>query len=170
MAKPSPSAFRRSSQTLFLLAIGPALAVCIVTAAPFGRNAQLTEISGQKAVVPRRAAAQSGQAAEAPTTKAPKSGYASNAGGSWWSAGQGGILPVLQSFNDSTGKISVLNAAGAIDTKGHPFFEPLGTNGRACVTCHQPSDGMGLSVDTIRKRWTERGPKDPLFAALDGSN
>ncbi len=54
----------------------------------------------------------------------------------------------------STARSGVLNASGAIETKGHPFFEPIGTNGRACVTCHQPSDGMALSVRSIRDRWT----------------
>ena len=64
----------------------------------------------------------------------------------------------------------VLNTSGVLVTKGHPFFEPIGTNGRACVTCHQPSDGMSLSVRSIRERWTATGGKDPLFAAVDGMN
>ncbi len=54
--------------------------------------------------------------------------------------------------------------------RGNPFFEPLGSNGRACVTCHQPASGMGLSVETIRRRWQETRGKDPLFAAIDGAN
>jgi hypothetical protein len=57
-----------------------------------------------------------------------------------------------------------------IDASKHPFFVPLGSNGRACVTCHQPSDGMGLSVATIREMWELSGGKDPLFAAFDGAN
>jgi hypothetical protein len=170
MAKPSPSAFRLLYQILFLFAIGTALVVGIVAAVPFGRNARLPGFAGQEPVALRRVAAQSGEATEAPTARAPRSGYGSNAGGGWWSAGQGGILPVLQSFNDSTGKIGVLNAAGRINTKGHPFFEPLGTNGRACVTCHQPSDGMSISVASLRERWKVTHGKDPVFAAVDGSN
>src|SRR5690606_20370680 len=43
-------------------------------------------------------------------------------------------------------------------------------NGRACVTCHQPADGMSLSAETARDRWTATGGEDPLFAAYDGSN
>jgi hypothetical protein len=38
------------------------------------------------------------------------------------------------------------------------------------VTCHQPADGMSLSAASARRRWDETGGKDPLFAALDGSN
>ena len=29
---------------------------------------------------------------------------------------------------------------------------------------------MGLSVETVRARWQERGPSDPLFEPIDGSN
>ena len=64
----------------------------------------------------------------------------------------------------------MLNTAGAIDTTGHPFFTALGANGRACVTCHQPADGMSISAATLRKRWAETNGKDPVFAAVDGAN
>jgi hypothetical protein len=66
--------------------------------------------------------------------------------------------------------VGILNTAGTIGTRGHPFFEPLGTNGRACVTCHQPNDGMALSVATVRERWDATRGQDPLFAAIDGRN
>src|SRR5690606_38323603 len=68
------------------------------------------------------------------------------------------------------GSLGLILANGPVETEGHPFFEPIGTNGRACVTCHQPADAMGLSVETARRRWTETAGKDPLFAAVDGSN
>ena len=41
-------------------------------------------------------------------------------------------------YENPYGRLSILNTAGRIDTKGNAFFEPIGTNGRACVTCHQP--------------------------------
>jgi hypothetical protein len=88
----------------------------------------------------------------------------------WRSAGEGGVLPALTRYRNEWGQVEVLSAGGPVDTRGNPFFEPLGTNGRACVTCHQPSSGMGLSVQSIRRRWEETGGKDPLFAAIDGSN
>lgn len=57
-----------------------------------------------------------------------------------------------------------------METRGHPFFEPIGVNGRACVTCHQPGDAMSLSAASARERWEATNGTDPLFAALDGSN
>jgi len=88
----------------------------------------------------------------------------------WIRPGQGGVLPAEKSFNNIWGSLGIVNASGDVDMKGHPFFEPLGTNGRACVTCHQPSDSMGLSLASIRHQWEANGAKDPLFAAVDGAN
>ena len=88
----------------------------------------------------------------------------------WWAPGQGTPLPAFISYANDRGAVGLLNASGAIETKGHPFFEPIGTNGRACVTCHQPADGMSLSLRSIQDRWAATGGRDPLFAAVDGMN
>jgi predicted MFS family arabinose efflux permease len=88
----------------------------------------------------------------------------------WVEPGKGGTLPADLHFADDSGSLGVLNASGPVNTAGHPFFEPLGTNGRACVTCHQPAYAMTLSVTAIRERWKATQGKDPLFAAIDGSN
>jgi hypothetical protein len=88
----------------------------------------------------------------------------------WWPPGDTRVLPAATSYSNEHGQIGLLNAGGAVVTRDQPFFQPLGTNGRACVTCHQPADAMSLSVDSIRARWDATGGKDPLFAAIDGSN
>jgi hypothetical protein len=90
--------------------------------------------------------------------------------GYWIAPGQDGLLSARVRYHDGKGDVEVLFAQGAVDLRGNPFFEPLGSNGRACVTCHQPASGMGLSVETIRRRWLETRGKDPLFAAIDGAN
>ena len=86
----------------------------------------------------------------------------------WWSPGDGRTLAASATYENPLGRLEIVNADGAVDTRGHPFFEPLGANGRACVTCHQPADGMSLSLDTIRARWRETRGSDPLFASVDG--
>jgi hypothetical protein len=88
----------------------------------------------------------------------------------WWDAGRGIALPPSKDYDDDSGQLRLLNKSGQVETKDHPFFTALGSNGRACVTCHQPSDAMSLSVDLIRDRWADTKGKDPLFAAVDGSN
>jgi hypothetical protein len=88
----------------------------------------------------------------------------------WWAPGDGRPLPAEAVYANASGAVGILNTAGTIDTRGHPFFEPLGGNGRGCVTCHQPADGMALSVATVRERWEATGGRDPLFADVDGRN
>jgi hypothetical protein len=88
----------------------------------------------------------------------------------WWSSGDGGVFAPVMDFTNEFGTVRTLNVGGPTDTRGHPFFTALGSNGRACVTCHQPSDGMSISTATIQQRWQETKGKDPLFAAIDGSN
>jgi hypothetical protein len=93
-----------------------------------------------------------------------------SAAGQWLAPGSGERLPANSIFQNENGELAVLNANGPVSTAGHPFFEPLGSNGRACVTCHQPADAMSLSAATIQDRWRVTGGRDPLFAAVDGAN
>ena len=58
---------------------------------------------------------------------------------------------------------------GGIDMTG-PFFQSMGTNGRTCGTCHQPSDGMSVSAASIELRFLTTQGKDPIFRTVDGSN
>ena len=88
----------------------------------------------------------------------------------WWVAGGTRRLPSYAWFKNAAGAGGLLNAAGVLETGGHPFFKPLGANGRACVSCHQPADGMSLSQRTIQSRWTTTAGHDPLFAMIDGAN
>ena len=93
-----------------------------------------------------------------------------NGGRAWWDPGEGKPLARMVEYDNDHGRLRLFNTSGEIETAGHPFFEPIGSNGRACVSCHQPADGMSLSVRTIRERWEETGGTDPIFAAIDGSN
>jgi cytochrome c peroxidase len=88
----------------------------------------------------------------------------------WLTPGSGEILPREMVFENPLGRLGVLNVSGPIDTAGHPFFERIGSNERACVTCHQPANAMSVSVASIRERWRVTNGRDPIFAAIDGSN
>jgi cytochrome c peroxidase len=95
-------------------------------------------------------------------------GYAT--GEAWWNAGFGNVLPWDENYDNPDGQVTIKNRTGAIRTKGHAFFDPLGANGRACVTCHQPASAMSVAAATIRQRWIDSNGADPVFAAFDGSN
>ena len=58
---------------------------------------------------------------------------------------------------------------GGIDQTG-PFFQSLGTNGRSCGSCHQPSDGMSVSAANVQARFVLTEGLDPIFRTFDGSN
>jgi hypothetical protein len=88
----------------------------------------------------------------------------------WWSPNEDRVFPPSLSYPNSSGISTTLNVGGPTRTAGHPFFTSHAANGRACVSCHQPADGMSLSVDTIRKRWQDTAGKDPIFASIDGSD
>ena len=88
----------------------------------------------------------------------------------WIEPGSDAILPEFDAFDSVEGTLGVLNASGPVNTEGHPFFTALGTNGRACVNCHQPTYGMSVSVAGLVERWRSTDGKDPVFAAFDGSN
>ena len=57
------------------------------------------------------------------------------------------FLPKMVRFDNSTGVAATFSTAGKVDLTG-PFFQSLGTNGRACVTCHQPSVGWTVTPQT----------------------
>src|SRR5690242_15204483 len=99
-----------------------------------------------------------------------QSGRSYGPGQIWWDAGHHGILPWEETYDNPDGQLSILNKTGAIHTDDHPFFEALGSNGRACVTCHQPFNAMSVSAAALRDRWRETQGNDPVFAAIDGSN
>ena len=102
--------------------------------------------------------------------RAPVSPAQSVSARDWWSAGDGRHFPEWLEYENDYGSLGVFNADGPLETEGHPFFEPIGENDRACITCHQPADGMSLSLQTIRERWEATEGKDPIFALIDGAN
>lgn len=99
------------------------------------------------------------------------------------SSSRGGVRPITgyvspgehvlfdrhMEFKNSEGTVAVTYNGDPFDVATHPFFRPR-ENGRACVTCHQPQDAMGLSTKTIRERWEATNGKDPLFHPVDGKN
>lgn len=88
----------------------------------------------------------------------------------WWSPGESHEIGDFQTYPNKWGELGLHLEGKPIQTKGHAFFEPLSANGRACVTCHQPADAMGLSLTSIQQQWRETAGKDPLFATVDGAN
>jgi hypothetical protein len=88
----------------------------------------------------------------------------------WWRAGEVVALPQTVDWENPNGILRTLNVSGDIQTRNHPFFTALGANGRACITCHQPANAMSVGTALLQRRWGATQGKDPIFAAVDGSN
>ncbi len=85
-----------------------------------------------------------------------------------------GVIPstLPRSFTDEDpqGDYGSYQVNGLTHTAAEAFFQPLGTNGRTCGSCHVPSQGMGVSVENLKERFDASGPRDPVFAPVDGAN
>jgi cytochrome c peroxidase len=79
------------------------------------------------------------------------------------------IVANLAAFPDPAGVLRTYNLNGDIDLTGS-FFQSLGTNGRSCGSCHQPSDAMSVSAAHVQARFDASGGLDPIFRTNDGSN
>lgn len=80
-------------------------------------------------------------------------------------------LPNQFPFIDPNGAVATYTTdpSGRIDLTG-PFFQDLGTNGRSCGTCHQPSDAWTVSAAHVKARFDATGGTDPIFRTVDGSS
>lgn len=78
----------------------------------------------------------------------------------------------ISTFGDPSGRIGIYSNAeptGEIDF-ANPFFQPLGTNGRSCVSCHKPDQGWSITPPKIQALFERTKGLDPLFASVDGTN
>jgi cytochrome c peroxidase len=71
--------------------------------------------------------------------------------------------------NPSGASETYSNTGRGIDLTG-PFFQVMGTNGRSCASCHQPSDGMSVAAANVQQRFVQTQGLDPIFRSVDGSN
>src|SRR5206468_9331513 len=72
-------------------------------------------------------------------------------------------------FANPTGRSSTFSTTGSVDMTG-PFFQDLGTNGRRCVSCHQPAEGWTVTPAGIQSRFDATEGLDPIFRTNDGAN
>ena len=79
------------------------------------------------------------------------------------------IIVNLAGFPNPVGVIRTYNVNGDIDLTGS-FFQSLGSNGRSCGSCHQPSDAMSVSAAHVQARFDESRGLDSIFRTNDGSN
>jgi hypothetical protein len=80
-------------------------------------------------------------------------------------------IPNGQIFPNPNGSHATYSTRdGAFLDTDNAFFQPLGTNGRACVSCHQLEDAMGLSAAHVQIRFEDSCGLEALFRPVDGAN
>ena len=72
--------------------------------------------------------------------------------------------------SNANGTARTVTVNGATIDETNPFFQSLGTNGRACVHCHQPSAAMTITPPQINAVFNASQGLDPLFRLNDGAN
>jgi len=77
--------------------------------------------------------------------------------------------PGVITADNASGQMRSFTTRGAFDFD-NPFFQDLGTNGRRCVTCHQPAEAWTITPEGVRARFELTDGADPIFRNNDGSN
>jgi len=80
-----------------------------------------------------------------------------------------GDTPRLNLFPNAQGFLATMSTTGSIEP-ANPFFQSLGTNGRACVNCHMPNDAWSITPAHLKERFVATRGTDPVFRSVDGSN
>jgi hypothetical protein len=70
---------------------------------------------------------------------------------------------------NGSGFATTVSTSGVVDLTG-PFFQPQGTNGRSCSTCHVPQDAWSITPATIGLLFASTGGTHPIFNPLDADN
>jgi cytochrome c peroxidase len=83
-------------------------------------------------------------------------------------ASAGSHIADMKEYPDATGTSQSFSSNGALDTR-NLFFQSLGSNGRSCITCHQPDEGWTVTPAKIQQRFEATGGSDPIFRMNDGS-
>lgn len=74
---------------------------------------------------------------------------------------------IFRPFADHTGKVQSLPSDASLDQHNAFFDTAVGTNGQACVTCHQPAQAFTIQVPATREAFEDSDGLDPLFRPND---
>jgi cytochrome c peroxidase len=80
-----------------------------------------------------------------------------------------GQYSVLDTRNPS-GVLRTISTDGDRLDFSNPFFRSLGTNGRACASCHVASSAWTITPSELQQRFRATDGLDPVFRTVDGSN
>ncbi len=76
-----------------------------------------------------------------------------------------------EEFKNPHGRHATLSTRDGryLDTN-NAFFKPLGTNDRACASCHEAENGFSISAASVAESFDDSCGTDPIFHPSDGAN
>lgn len=70
---------------------------------------------------------------------------------------------------NASGWLRTFTRSGGID-RDNAFFQPIGTNGRSCESCHRQEAAWSITPEGVQARFDASDGTDPIFRTNDGSN
>ena len=67
------------------------------------------------------------------------------------------------------GKAATFSTQGSVDLTGE-YFQPQGSNGRSCASCHIPEEAWSINPGTLQEHFDQTGGTHPVFNLLDANN
>lgn len=67
------------------------------------------------------------------------------------------------------GKAATFSTQGEVNLTGE-YFQPQGTNGRSCASCHIPEEAWSINPGTLQELFDQTGGTHPVFNTLDANN
>ena len=80
------------------------------------------------------------------------------------------LIPEYLPSLDPSGVVETYNLGAPTLTGKNAFFQSLGSNGRACATCHEPRSSWGVSAASINQRFYASHRTDPIFSVQSTSD
>jgi len=76
---------------------------------------------------------------------------------------------ITKTYPNPNGVHQTISSTNNVDPN-NPFFQNIGTNGRTCLSCHQPAQSWGITPSEVSQRFNNTGGTDPIFRLNDGAN
>lgn len=74
-----------------------------------------------------------------------------------------------QPFRNAAGHVATFSTQGLVDLTSE-YFQPQGSNGRSCATCHAPQEAWSITPATIQQLFDQTEGTHPIFNQLDANN
>jgi cytochrome c peroxidase len=79
------------------------------------------------------------------------------------------VIPNNHPERNPGGKSATFSTQGSVELTGE-YFQPQGTNGRSCASCHVPEEAWSITPGTLQHLFDETGGTHPVFNPLDADN